>query len=184
MKKLFLTLMLVLAVFSFSGCSSEDKTGTLVLQITDAPPELNISSVVVTISGVMVHLAESDEVVVENSSLENESVSSAGWIVVVNESQTFDLIEIKDITEFLGSAELDSGKYTQIRLVVESAVAVVDGVEQELMIPSKVVKLTRGFVIEPNQTTTLTLDFDAAESIHSTGNSKFVMRPTIRVIQE
>ena len=102
---------------------------------------------------------------------------------VVEESQTFDLIAIKDVKEFLGSVELDAGKYTQIRLNVDEATAIINGTEYNLTIPSKTIKLVKNFNLEANETTTLTLDFDAQKSIHSAGD-KYTMKPTIKVIEE
>jgi len=144
-------------------------TGTLLMQITDAPPELNITKALVTISDVEVHLAGADE---------------GGWFTVVEEAKTFDLIAIEDVKEFLGTAELSAGKYTQIRLNINEALVTINGTEYDLTIPSKTIKLVKSFNIEPNGTTTLTLDFDAQESIHSAGKDKYIMRPTIKVIQE
>ena len=156
--------------------TTETPTGTLLMQMTDAPPELNITKALVTISDVEVHLAEADE--------EENATTEAGWFTVVEEAKTFDLIAIEDVKEFLGTAELSVGKYTQIRLNIIEALVTINGTEYDLTIPSKTVKLVKAFNIEPNETTTLTLDFDAQESIHSAGKDKYIMRPTIKVIQE
>lgn len=148
---------------------TETPTGTLLMQITDAPPELNITKALVNISDVEVHLAGADE---------------EGWFTVVEEAKIFDLIAIENVTEFLGTEELSVGKYTQIRLNINEALVTINGTEYDLTIPSKTIKLVKSFNIEPNETTTLTLDFDAQESIHSAGVDKYIMRPTIKVIQE
>ncbi len=176
MKKLSLVILsLILAVFILAGCSKG--TGTLVLQITDAPADFNIEKVVVTLSKVQVHMAESENV------NETNSTTEAGWITIVEEPQTFDLIAIKDVKEFLGTKELAPGKYTQIRLTVDKALVTVDGVESNLEIPSEKIKLIQPFTITEGGTTTLTLDFDAENSIikNKTG---YKMNPTIKVIQE
>ena len=171
-------LMLLFLLVALTGCAFQPGTGTgtLVMQITDAPPELNIEKAEVTISQVQVHLAGAGE--------EENATTEAGWFTIVEEPQTFDLIAIKDVKEFLGTAELTAGKYTQIRLSVDSAVVTIDGVEDNLKIPSGKIKLIQPFTIVANQTTTLTLDFDADKSIHATGSGKYIMRPTIKVIQE
>ena len=116
---------------------------------------------------------------------ENESnqTTGSGWFTVADQEQTFDLVQIKDVKEFLGSTELETGRYTQIRLKVSTATATIDGIPVDLKIPSGNVKLTKGFTIEANQTVTLTLDFDAQQSIHQAGN-QYIMRPTIKIIQE
>lgn len=172
-------IILIIGLFLISGCTKQgvitEGKGILEMQITDAPADFNIESAVVTISNVQVHKADYNQ---------EDNESDSGWFTVFEESKTFDLIQIKDIKEFLGSTDLDSGKYTQIRLHVDSATVKVDGEDYELKIPSEDVKLTKSFNIEADKTTTLTLDFDANDSIHRTGSDNYIMRPTIKVIQE
>jgi hypothetical protein len=158
------TLPLLLAALFLTACSSG--TGTLELRITDAPPEMDISRVDVTLSAIQVHMADAG----------NES----GWITVVNGPVKYDLMQVQNVTELLGSTELAPGKYTQIRLDVQEAKAVINGQETTLTVPSKTVKLVHEFTIDAGKTTKLTLDFDAAESI----NPSLIMTPTIKVIAE
>lgn len=154
----------------FDGFVTEG-TGSLVLQLTDAPPELNITEALVTISEVSVHYAGTND-------------TNGSWITIVNESQTFDLIQLQNATDFLGGETLAAGWYTQIRLFVDNALVTIDGVQYNLTIPSKNVKLITPFLVMDNQTLTVTLDFDVQKSIHETGNGHYIMRPTIKVIQE
>jgi len=116
-----------------------------------------------------------------------EDGSEAGWYTIVEESQTFDLIALQDVTDVLGEEELTAGKYTQIRLTVEKAnITINNNGEMEvhdLKIPSNKVKLIKAFWIYEDETTVLTLDFDVYESVHKTGQDKYIMRPTIKVIQ-
>ena len=155
-----------------SGCIFEG-TGTLVMQITDAPGDLNITEALVTMSQVRVHYAGIDE---------NGTIGE--WITVVNNTQTFDLIALQDVKELFGTVELNAGWYTQIRLHVDSALVTIDGIQYDLEIPSKTVKLIKPFKIVDDQTTTLTLDFDVQKSVKSTGNNEYYFKPTIKVIQE
>ena len=110
--------------------------------------------------------------------------TTAGWYTIVNESQTFDLIALTNVTEFFGSANLSVGMYTQIRLTVESCVITVNGTEYDCVVPSGAIKLIKPFVLRANETTILTLDFDAQESISETGNQTYKFQPVIKVIQE
>ena len=146
-------------------------TGQLVLNITDAPGDLNITRANVTISKVMVH---------RSAAVNN---TTAGWYTVVNKSQTFDLIALQNVTEFFGSVNLRAGCYTQIRLVVEKVVLTIDGVEYNCKIPSNTIKLITPFNISANKKTNLTMDFDVQKSVHETGNNKFMFKPTIKIIQ-
>jgi hypothetical protein len=181
MKKIIILLIVMILSLSsfFSGCI-QSGSGVLVLQITDVPSDLNISKALVNISNVQVHKADfgGDD----NDSDDNES--DAGWYTIVNESQTFDLIQLIDVKEVFDEEELSAGWYTQIRLVIERALVTIDGIEYDLKIPSNKIKLISPFEIQDNKTTTLTLDFDVYESIHETGNGKYIMKPTIKVIHE
>jgi hypothetical protein len=121
---------------------------------------------------------------------EDYEYSKAGWYTIVEEPQTFDLITLQDqdIKEELGMKNLSIGKYTQIRLTVEKANITIDNKGEievhDLKIPSNNVKLIKPFWIYEDETTILTLDFDIHKSIHKTGKDKYIMNPTIKVIQE
>ena len=114
--------------------------------------------------------------------------NESGWLTIVNESQTFDLIALQNVSAPLGEQNLTAGKYTQIRLTVESANITINRSgqreEQTLKIPSSKIKLIHPFTITKNETTVLTLDFLVDKSIHETGNGKFMLKPTIKIIQE
>ncbi|MEA3458603.1 MAG: DUF4382 domain-containing protein, partial [Candidatus Thermoplasmatota archaeon] len=119
---------------------------------------------------------------------EDDDSSTAGWYTIVEVSQDFDLIALQDVTDVLGEDDLPVGKYTQIRLTVEQAnITIINETDEpevhEMMIPSNTVKLIKSFLINKDETTVLTLDFDIHESVHQTGNNKFMMKPTIKVIQ-
>jgi hypothetical protein len=152
--------------------TGEDGTGKLVMQLTDAPG-LNITEALVNISQVRVHYAGT-----------TQNGTNGTWIVVVNESQTFDLIQLQNATDVLGEVNLSAGWYTQIRLSVDKALVTIDGEQYDLKIPSKNVKLITPFLVEDNETLILTLDFDVQKSVHKTGNDRYIMKPTIKVIQE
>jgi hypothetical protein len=162
----------LLGVTLLSGCL-QGGTGTLVLKITDAPSTLNITHANVTRSQVEVHMSAG-----------GGNNTTAGWFTVVNESQTFDLIALKNATEFFASVNLSVGMYTQIRLTVEQCIITVDGTEYNCTVPSGAIKLITPFVLQTNQTKTLVLDFDAEKSITEQGNHQYKFKPVIKVTQE
>ena len=101
------------------------------------------------------------------------------------EEKTFDLIAIQGVEEILGSKSLDPGKYTQIRLLVTSAIATINGTDYDVKVPSGKIKLIHPFTIISNQTTTLLLDFDAEKSLVERGKSgSYNLKPTIKIITE
>jgi len=172
MKKILIGFIIVLVVIAgLAYFLTRQGSGSLILQITDAPSDLNISKALVTISKVQVHAS-------------GDNTTEAEWITIVDNAQTFDLIAIKDVKTFLGSTNLSEGKYTQIRLSVDSAAVTINGIDQTLEIPSKVVKLIHPFTISADKDVILTLDFNAQESIRSTGKDKYIMNPTIKVLVE
>lgn len=173
MKKLYFTPLMLIAAMLLVACSSQD-TGTLVVKLTDAP-SVQLEKAEVTISEVQVHTADENE---------TDNESDAGWTTVVSGPQTYDLLTLTDATVVLGDAVLPAGKYTQIRLSVESASIVVNGTTHTLTVPSGNIKLVRPFTIVENSTTTLVLDFDAQESVRETGNGKYLLQPVITVTQE
>ena len=68
-------------------------------------------------------------------------------------------------------------------LAVSDATLMISGEEAPLKIPSGRIKLVKNFNIEDEETTTLTLDFDAQQSVHQAG-SRYIMKPTIKVSVE
>ena len=153
-KELIVIGLLIISTSFLSGCVSQ-RTGTLTLQLTDAP-DLNITALYVNITKVEVHRSAAG------------NLTNASWEVVVNESQIFNLTALENATDVLGSQELQVGMYTQLRLYISEANVTIDGEVYELEIPSETIKLVSGFFVLPDQTTTLTLDFDAKESVHKT----------------
>ena len=175
MKKILtiISILLVITTGFFCGCIQSGE-GILVLKIKD-DPDYNISEALVTISQLEVHCAGI------NNTDTNDTFGE--WKIIVNESQTFDLIALHNVSELFGTANISAGWYTQIRLFIESAYITIDGVQYELDIPFKNIKLISPFYIEDGQITILTLDFDIQKSVHETGNGKYIFKPTIKVIQ-
>lgn len=89
----------------------------------------------------------------------------------------------------VASGEMPSGEITEIRLVLNDSgnTIVVGGVSQALSTPSGQssgwkVKLKANPMLVPDVAYSLLLDFDAAKSIVSTGNGKYLLKPVVRGI--
>jgi len=127
-------------------------------------------------------------VTIEDADEEENGDGNGGWYTIINESQTFDLIALQDVNDVLGEKTLAAGKYTQIRLTIEEAKITVNESGElkvhDLTVPSESIKLTKGFWIVEDETTVLTLDFDINDSVHKTGSDKYILKPTIKIIQE
>jgi hypothetical protein len=119
-----------------------------------------------------------------------------------NLPKTFNLYElVYGVREQIGLADLESGDYTQMRLMIDTMpddginilsephpyanyVIDSDGNYQELKIPSGVqsgYKIVHGFTISANQTTELILDFLADKSVIVGGNGNWHIQPTVKV---
>ena len=173
MKKLVILVLILILFNSFNSGCIEKGAGSLLIMITDKPSELNITEALVTISSVAVH-----RVGIGN---DKDNESSPGWIVIINESKTFDLILLNNLSDILGEVTLSVGVYSQLRLYVEKALVTIDGVEYDLKIPSKKVKIVTNFLIFEEETTTLLLDFDIHKSVHKAGKDKYILKPTIKL---
>lgn len=123
-----------------------------------------------------------ESVWVDISRVEIESPS--GWLTLTEEPQRFDLLTLQnDVTAALGGAMLEPGSYGQLRLFVDHASVVIDGVESPLKIASGAqsgIKIDLAATIEADTTYTLVLDYDAHASIKLTG-AGYLMTPVIVV---
>ncbi len=211
------------------GCDQpypEGSTGSLIMNITDAPEEMarinpkkdtpedeKYEQVYITFTEISVHKADADNEtdysddddnetdngtnmsfigIMDN---DNETDSDAGWIVISSDEQGFDLMQLQDgAFDLLAQAELDAGKYTQVRLKITDeddedgepkTYVMIEGEKHILTVPSGTksgLKLTKGFTITADNETVLYLDFDAEKSVHKTGNNKYQMKPTIKIL--
>jgi len=170
-------LVSLVTIILIAGCVIPSGGGTLQLKITD---QGTISSLLLSISEVKVHIAGNETE--QSDGQETNETGGSGWITVA-ESKTVDLIEVKDVNDLLGETSLAPGKYTQIRLSVSIATAVIDGVSHELIIPSRNLKFIHPFEIEENKTTSLIIDFNADNSIVKAGD-KYILKPVARISTE
>ena len=195
MKIIYVGLILVLIVLAgigyFIRTPTVTPTSTLTIAVKDAPKQSShgtITSLVLIFSEVSVHKAVTGETIDttagEINTTESNQTEESGWIKVVDTVQTVDLLQFTDVSKILGEKTLDSGKYTQIRLKIDSGTATINGNTYDLIVPSTYLKLNRGFELEPNANLKLTLDFKAEKSLVRTGNNKFILKPVIAVISE
>lgn len=86
---------------------------------------------------------------------------------------------------------LPAGHYPWIRLMVDTAgildsyIVVSGGADHELTIPSGSetgLKLNRGFDVPAGGSANFTMDFDLRKSVTVTGTGDYVLRPTIRMV--
>jgi hypothetical protein len=165
---------------SSGGSESTGETttafGSLKVMLKDKPVK-DAERVMVTISNLVVHMADPDE-----------------FIEISDQEQEFDLLELKDNPAVLNVSQLAAGHYNQIRAgVVEGSIFFLedDGqggfeeVDYDLKIPSSEIKVPVQFYIQENGITEILLDFDAEKSIKITKQGKkdsYILRPVVHAV--
>ncbi|MFQ6082676.1 MAG: DUF4382 domain-containing protein [Candidatus Aminicenantia bacterium] len=142
------------------------RLGFLELTLKDKPID-NAQNIFVTINKIRVHKA-----------------APANFIVVSEEEQEFDLLALKNNPTPIVETELEEGHYNQIRMSVVSGRIIIDGVEYEMKVPSKEIKIPVQFEVKEKSTIQIILDFDAEKSIKVIKRGKkdsYILRPVIKV---
>ena len=180
MRTVIAAVSLLVVACGGSPTGPTNSAATLNVRITDTPFE-DAKAVLVTFSGVSVHLANDE-----------------GWTTipfVEGTSRTCDLKKLEVETDLLVVAMLEEGHYTQIRLTTASAELYFDPVidhdtcapEIDLGVESTPLEISSGQVIlnrpfDLTDDTTITLDFDGNRSIREAPPGSFRMTPVISVV--
>jgi hypothetical protein len=191
---LLLTGSIILFACGGGGGGSSDGTtgtGTLSVGLTDSSTD-KYSAIYVTIDEIQVN---------KNDSSSN---GNSGWEPVATPMKTYNLLRlVNGVTEILGENELEVGTYKQIRLIIGKTaesenningvphpepnyVVLNDGSYVDLKIPSGYqtgVKLVHTFEVAGDSFVELVLDFEACKSVVETGSGKYILKPTIKVIE-
>lgn len=208
-EKLILLGIISLCLAFITGCegtsSSSGDTGTLSLYMTDSTTDA-FDAVYVTIDEVQVHMAEDDET--DDNGRDGNEEENGSWKVVASPNTTYNLLElVNGAMAKLGTTELETGHYTQMRLMLGNTpddgenvngqphdyanyVIKKDSNTQEpLFVPSGYqtgIKLVHGFDIVAGQTAELLLDFDANRSVVVAGAAQsgheYLLKPTIKIL--
>jgi len=175
----------VMAVAVLAGCSDDNSVngpgfGTMNVRMTDDPGDFDQVNIVVT--QVSARLADGADV--DTTSADSLQVED-GWIVLDGDTHTFDLMTLQNgVTRQIATERVPAGRYTQIRLKIGTGSnVVVDGVTHPLTVPSGAqsgLKLNGVFDVPTNGVLDLTIDFDAARSIVTTGNGSYLLKPVLR----
>lgn len=197
--RILLTLVgvLVLVLAGLNSCSDnsiqpgpaqlDGSTGYLRVYLVDAPAVYeDLEALNIVFREVKVHAGDDEGA--------EEDDEDGGWITVMSDTlpeteRTFDLLElVGGVSALMGEAELEADHYTQLRIVIESATVTIAGETSPVKVPSgpqSGLKLIGGWDVDPGVITSLTLDFDASQSLHEAppGSGNFMLKPTIRLVQ-
>ena len=155
-----------------SGSPIVTAAGILEIKVTDAPPEYDIATIDITFSKVEVHKAGDGE-------------GDGGWveITIVDGQLDLLLLQAAALEALLATEEITAGKYTQLRIAIDTISVTLNGEGEppEIVLPSGKLKFNHPFEITAEETTTILLDFDAAESLVTTGAGKLIFKPVVKL---
>ncbi len=170
-------LLLIIASIMLWSCDPEalidqtaeiDTITSLNIRLTDAPIDL-------------------DEVNIDLQQVIIRGPEGSQEIPLETNAGIYNLLDLQNgIDALIANAEVQLSEITEVRLVLgENNTVVVDGESFELKVPSGSqsglkIKLCLDLTDTPQYD--LLLDFDAAKSVHVTGNGKYMMKPVIRVM--
>ena len=172
--------ILMLAMMTAAGCggdgTSRIATAPIEVRLTDAPISFaDVQSVMVTLTGVIVFPGDTDSPM--------DDMMQPGPTRLMTIPATFDLLTLTDgATALLASGEVPVGPYNRIRMEISDATLVyMDGRTEPLKIESNKVDVPIRFEVLESAPNMVTLDFDAAASVHvnETGSEKFILRPVV-----
>ncbi|MDQ1363696.1 MAG: hypothetical protein QG652_1558, partial [Pseudomonadota bacterium] len=150
---------------------SGSDTGTLNLQITDAPVD-DAQEVVIEFTGVEIKAADGETIVITYDTPKqiNLLALTGGVAETIVDNQT-----------------LPAGQVEWIRLEVNEANShiTIDDAIYGLTIPSSAqtgLKLNRPITIAEGGTASFTIDFDLRKSVHERQENNYMLRPTLRLI--
>lgn len=160
-----------------NGTGTDSGTGTMEVRMHDAP----------------IDSADEVNVFIERVEVNREG-SSDGWQTISEPQKSFNLLDlINGAYEVLGEAELETGTYQQIRLILsqDGHNVVIDGDIHEMMVPSGAqtgVKLNVNAEIKPDITYILLLDFDASRSVVKAGQNNpavsYLLKPVVKATNQ
>jgi len=172
-KGFYILIALIISAFLLNNCEntadSTENTAQLAIYLTDAGACYD--SVVIVFSEISAHI-------------------DSQWVHVKLDTQRVNLLDWSNgETLLLGSADVPAGKYTQVRIMIDSAFVGVDGKVHEMKVPSGAqtgLKLGPEFTIAEGINYQMVLDFDANRSVVRKGPRQnphsYSLKPHIRMI--
>ena len=171
LKKIKFVTLVGLLFMQLTSCdedtTKDNQTAQLSVRMTDAPA--NYDEVLIDVQGVEIK-GNGDSMVMLNTT-----------------AKVYNLLELSNgVNALIATGDVNAGSISQIRLILGTNNSVmVDGVVYPLTTPSA---MQSGLKLQVNQTFDagasyeMLLDFDASQSIVTTGNNEYQLKPVIRTI--
>lgn len=118
-----------------------------------------------------------------------EISTDQGWVTANVNAGIYNLLDFREgLDTLIASTTINANRVEQVRLILGSNNTIVVGPATfPLSTPSAEqsgLKLNVNMIVQPGETYTILLDFDAARSIVVTGNGGYKLKPVIRTILE
>jgi hypothetical protein len=161
-------LVLSLIVMLLGGCTGtvNASEGKIQIYVTDAPSE-NITAIEIQARTIEIHKAGANE---------------SSWITLLENPPVFDLLKVAGIHSLLGSANVTSGNYTQVRIGITSVTITINGEKKTAKVPSDKLKFVGNITVTAGESTSISFDFDAAKSVIVKGNGDVSLKPVVKLI--
>ena len=190
-----LAVILLASCGSGGGGAGSAGSGALTLRITDGPVD-TAEHVYIQFRGLELQPAGGGRITLyycQDPADATKTVVSATPCTTPAAPKQLDLLTLTggQADFLLDSYMLPAGHYSWIRLMVDtggyhdSYIVVAGGADYPLTIPSANqtgLKLNRGFDVPDGGSADFAIDFDLRKSVHVTGNGKYMMRPTLRLV--
>lgn len=163
------TLLIALGLIAIIACNKDDNRGTVTLNIrlTDGPGDYQQVNV------------DIQEVRVKSAS------DSSQWITLNTNAGIYNLLDFQNgVDTLLATGTVSSDTLKEVRFILgDDNSVMVDSVIHSLTTPSAQqsglkIKIDKTLDLDIN---TLTLDFDAEQSIVETGNGGYILKPVIKI---
>jgi hypothetical protein len=186
----------LVAAPALAGCLGSD-TVESTFYVKDAPTD-EFDEIWITFSKVEVHHADGDEGGDDGGdaggadgqggqggariAAQHGGGGGGSWVTTVDEARTVDLLGFNssDAKAFLGSGELETGKYTRIRIHIDEAYGIQDGNNETITVTSGTAMVNRPFDVEDNDSTPqFVIDLDLDQSLDQQSGGDWRMNPII-----
>lgn len=142
-------------------------SGAFVLRVRGDPVQWQ--RLTVTFSDIRVHRANAGD--------------ASGWTSLPLTTPEIDFMALGNLAQALSLARAAPGKYTQLRIVIDSVDGVLaNGMHVTVVVPDGVLKTDTSFNLTGSGSTTITLEFDLARSLHS-AHGVWIFRPVLGSVQ-
>lgn len=170
MKRTFLiTGILILSLMAslLGACKGTASASESKIQVyvTDAPAD-NVTAIIVKAGKIEIHKAGEDE---------------GEWITLIENPEAFDLLQVAGVQSLLGTANVTSGNYTQVRFSIEEVTVKINGEDKQAEVPSGKLKIVGQILVAEGETTAISLDFDAGKSVNIKGNGDVALKPVVKL---